>query len=121
MFQSTRLHSSINWGKATKSCLHQLEVLQNRFIRASLFLPKTTTTNLLYFKFQVLKLKDKVKMEIAKFMFRVKNKMLPISFDNYFTNLNEIHKYNTGQKAKSGYYHHSFKSEFGRNDLIMSA
>ena len=53
-------------------------------------------------------------MKIAKFMFRFKNKMLPISFDNYFTNLSEIHKYNTRQKAKSGYYHHSFNSEFGR-------
>ena len=114
MFQSTLLYSLINRGKATKSCLHQLEVLQNRFIRASLFLPKTTTTNLLCFKFQVLKLKDMVKIEIAKFMFRFKNKMLPIFFDNYFTNLSEIHKYNTRQKAKSGYYHHSFNSEFGR-------
>ena len=36
-------------------------------------------------------------MEIAKFMFRFKNKMLPISFDNYLTNLSEIHKYNTRQ------------------------
>ena len=53
-------------------------------------------------------------MKIAKFMFRFKTKMLPISFDNYFTNLSEIHKHNTRQKAKSGYYHHSFNSEFGR-------
>ena len=74
MFQSTLLYSLINWEKATKSCLHQLEVLQNRFTRASLFLSKTTTTNLLHFKFQVVKLKDMVKMEIAKFMFRFKNK-----------------------------------------------
>ena len=116
MFQSTLLYL-INWGRATKSCLHQLEVFQNRFIGASLFLPKSTTTNLLYFKFQVLKLKDKVKMKIAKFMLRFKNKTLPISFDNYFTNLNEIHKYNTKQKAESAYYHHSFNSEFGRKRL----
>ena len=80
------------------SYLHQLEVLQNTFIKASLFLLKTTTTNLLYFKFQDLKLKDLVKMEITKFMFRFKNKMLPISFDNYFINLSETHKYNTRQK-----------------------
>ena len=56
-------------------------------------------------------------MEIAKFMFRFKNKILPIFFDNYFTNLSEIHKYNTRQKAKSGYYHHSFNSEFGKKRL----
>ena len=40
--------------------------------------------------------------------------MFPISFDNYFTNLCEINKYNTRQKAKSGYYHYSFNSEFER-------
>ena len=56
-------------------------------------------------------------MEIAKFMFNFKNKMLPISFDNYFTNLNEIYKYDTRQKAKSEYYHHSFNSKFGRKRL----
>ena len=43
-------------------------------------------------------------MEIAKFMFKFKNKLLnsSISFDNYFTNLSEIHKYNTRQRAGSG-------------------
>ena len=56
-------------------------------------------------------------MEIAKFMFRFKNKMLLISLDNYITNLSEIHKYNTRQKAKSGYYRHSFNCEFGRMRL----
>ena len=117
MFQSTLSYSLINWERATKLRLHQLEVLQSRCIRANLFLPKTTTTNLLYFKFQVLKLKDMVKMAIAIFMFRFKNKMHPTSFDNYFTNLSEIHKYNTGQKAKSGYHHHSFNSDLGRKRL----
>ena len=58
-----------------------------------------------------------VKMKIAKFMFRFKSKMLPISFDNYFTNLSEIQKCNTRQKAKNGYYHHSFNSKFGRKPL----
>ena len=56
-------------------------------------------------------------MEIANLLFKFKNKMLPISFDNYFTNLSKIHKYNTRRKAKSGYYHHSFSSKFGRQQL----
>ena len=56
-------------------------------------------------------------MEIAKFMFRFKNKILPISFDNYFTNLSKIDKYNTKQKAKNGFYHHSFSSEFRRKQF----
>ena len=39
-------------------------------------------------------------MNIAKFMFRFKNKMLPISFNNFFTNRKEIHKYILDKKPK---------------------
>ena len=88
-----------------------------KYIYKSKFLPKTATTSLLYFKFQVVQLKDMVKIKIAKFMFRFKNKMLPNSVNNYFNNHSEIHKYYSRQKAKSGYYHHLFNSEFGRKRL----
>ena len=64
--------------------------------------------------FQVLKSKDIAKIEIAKFMFKFKNKIFFISFVNYLTNLNEIYKYNTRQKAISEYYHHSFNSIIGK-------
>ena len=56
-------------------------------------------------------------MKIANFIFRFNNKMLTISFDNYFTSLGEIYKYNTRQVAKSRSYYHSFNSEFGRKQL----
>ena len=52
---------------------------------------------------------------------KCKNKMLPISFDNYFTNFNETHKYSTRQKVKSGYYDLHLIAIFGENDSIMSA
>ena len=55
-------------------------------------------SNLLYTKFCVLKLDDVIKMELAKFMFKFNNKMLPNSFNNYFLWLDKIHKYNTRQK-----------------------
>ena len=54
MFQSTLLYSLINWRRAAKSYLYQLGVLQNKFLRASIFLPKTVATNLLFFKIQKL-------------------------------------------------------------------
>ena len=36
-------------------------------------------------------------MEFAKFIFKFNNKMLPESFDCYFTKLDNIHKHNTRQ------------------------
>ena len=58
-----------------------------------------------------------VNMEIAKFMSRFKNKMPLISFDNYFTNLNETHKFN---KLKVDIIIIYLITNLGGNDLIMS-
>ena len=117
MFHSVISYYLINWGRTTNSCLHQLEVLQNKFIRASLFLPRNSPIDYLYGKFQALKLKDMIKFEFAKFIFKFKNNMLPLSFSNYFVDLTKIHKHNTRQKSAGGYYHHTFDSEFGRKRL----
>ena len=80
MFHSVISYSLINWGRTTNSCLHQLEVSQNKFIRASLFLPRNSPIDCLYVKFQTLKLKNMIKFEFAKFIFKFKNNMLPLSF-----------------------------------------
>ena len=74
MFHSVTLYSLINWGRTTNLCLHQLEVLQNKFIRPSLFLPRNSPIDCSNDKFQTIKLKDLIKFEFAKFIFRFKNK-----------------------------------------------
>ena len=98
MFHFHLQYSLINWGRAYKSHYHNLVFLQNKILRASLFLAMHYPTNLLYTKFCVLKRDDMIKMELAKFMFKFSNKMLPNSFNNYFLRLDKIHKYNTRQK-----------------------
>ena len=89
MFHSVILYSLINWGRTTSSCLHQLEVLQNKF--SSLFLPRNSPIDCVWVKFQILKLKDMIKFEFAKFIFKFENNMLPLSLNNYFVDLNKIH------------------------------
>ena len=117
MFQSHLQYSLLNWGRACKSNLHKLEVLQNKIIRACLFCPLQYHTNLLYCRFNVLKLKDMINMEIAKFMFKFNNNMLPSSFDNYFTRLDEVHNYNTRQKMRNEYFQTYIGSENGKKTL----
>ena len=56
-------------------------------------------------------------LEFAKFIFKCKNNMLPLSFNCYFVDFNKIHKHNTRQKSVCGYYHHTFDSEFRRKRL----
>ena len=117
MFLLTLLFSLIHWGRATKSCLRQLQILQNIFIRASLFYQKPLLLICCGLNFRVLKLNEMFKIENAKFLLEFKNKLLPISFVIYFTNLNEIHQHDNRQKAKRGYYYHSLNSEFGSRRL----
>ena len=102
MFHSVILCSLIVWKGTRNSCLHQLEVLQNKFIRACLFLPRSFAIDSLYVKFQTLKLNGIIRLEIAKFIFKSKNSMLPLSFNNDFVNLNKIHKHNIRQKLIAG-------------------
>lgn len=120
MFNSVILYSLINWGRASNSLIHKVEVLQNKFIRASMFCSRDCPTNYLYSKFQTLKLNDMIRMEFAKFMYKYNNHMLPSSFNSYFTKLDQIHRYDTRQKSKGAFFHHAIHTEFGRKNLQHS-
>ena len=43
-------------------------------------------------------------MEIAKFIFKFNNQMLPDFFNNYFTKLDNVHNYNTRQKTRAEFF-----------------
>ena len=106
----------IAWDRAAESHLDKLSPLQNKILRA-LFRLLHSPTNYSYSKCRVLKLEDMTKMEKAKFMFKYKNKMLPISFDNYFLKLEKVHKYNTRQKIRNVYFQIHPRTESCRKAL----
>ena len=43
-------------------------------------------------------------MEIAEFMFKFNNQVLPDFFNNYFTKLGNVYIYNTRQKTRAEYF-----------------
>ena len=53
LFHSVILYSLINWGRTTNSCLHQLEVLQNKFITASSFLTRNSLIDFFMLNFKL--------------------------------------------------------------------
>ena len=83
MFHSVLQYSLIYWGRASKHLLYKIKTLQNRFLRASLFRLSRFSVNALYFEFGVLKFDDMIDMELAKFIFRYSNDMLPNYFNSY--------------------------------------
>ena len=117
MFHSHLQYSLLNWGRSSKSYLQQLKILQNKVLRAILFRPKQFPTTLLYSNLNISKLDDMINMEFAKFMFKFNNKMLPESFDCYFTKLDNIHKHNTRQKHRNECYQFHTSSESRKKTL----
>ena len=105
-FHSVIQYSLLNWGRAFKSQLHRIKILQNRFLRASLFLDSRTSINVLYNEFRVLKLEDITDMELVKFVFKFSHKMLSRYFNNYFRSLETIQDHNSCQKAKKRFFPH---------------
>ena len=75
----------------------------------------------MYSKFGVLKLEDMMNMEIAKFMFKFYNKMLPNSFESYFTKLDSIHSYNTRQKSTNEFFTIVPELKWEKRNFIISA
>ena len=78
---------------------------------------KQVRTNLFYSKLKILKLKDMIAMEYAKFILKFKNHTLPDSFNYYFTKLESVHKHNTKQKQRNEYFQFRISSESGRKTL----
>ena len=56
-------------------------------------------------------------MEIAKFMFKFNNQMLPDFFNNYFTKPDNVYNYNTRQKTRAEFFQYFVASESRRNTL----
>ena len=94
-------YSLINWGSANKSTINPLEKLQKLL-------------ELVCFAIKELQLETFCQiscaktLECAKFMYKFENGLLPISFNNYFTNLKSIHLYNTQYKEKSKIFFQDF-------------
>ena len=104
MFHSVIKYFLLNWGRASKSQFHSIEILGNRFTRATLFHDSRTSINALYNEFRVL-LKDMIDMEFVKLVFKFFNHMLPRYFYNYFRSPETIYDHNTHQKAKKDFFH----------------
>ena len=60
LFHSQLQYSLLNWGRATKTHLHKLEILQKKIIRACYFRPRFQHSILLYSKLGFVKLDDMI-------------------------------------------------------------
>jgi len=86
------------WGNASKECLNKVFRLQKRALRIISNSHFLCSTKPLFEKYNVLNVFDMYEKEMAIFMYKYKNDLLPRSFNGIFVNHQEIHSYNTRNK-----------------------
>ena len=86
------------WGKAYKTHLYDLVVLQNKAMRIIDGVPPRTNVD----KFEIeniLTVKHIYNYNIGLFMYKYVNKMTPGVFDNFFSSISDIHQQDTRNAA----------------------
>ena len=83
------------WGKAYKTHLNDLVVLQNKAMRIINGVPPRTNMDNFYIENNILTVKLIYNYSIGLFMYKYINKMTPDVFDNFFSSISDIHQYET--------------------------
>ena len=76
-----------------------------------------TKTAELYSKHKILNIPDLFKLSVAKFMYSFYNGGLPNHFDNYFTEIASVHKYQKRLASLQKYYLPRMKTSLGQLSL----
>ena len=93
------------WGCANETTLYPLNILHNKILRCLLSVEsKRLCINSLYLQSNLLKLNDIYLCEVAKFMFRFENNLLPPIFHKYFLKLSDVHTHSTHSVARRVYF-----------------
>ena len=92
------------WGKTYDTHLHHLIILQNKVIRIINGVPPRTNVDNLYLMHDILSVKRLYSDNVALFMYKYSNQLLPDVFDNFFSKLADVHEYNTRNASAQHVY-----------------
>ena len=82
------------------------------------FAEKVRVTNLqLYYQYEFLQLSDIHALEIAKFMHRYENDLVPPVFKHYFTPLKKVHNYCTRSQRNKVFFTPQVSTEVDKTSL----
>ena len=104
-----------NLGSTFKTYLSKLKVLQNKAMRAISGVGWSESATPLYQRYEILKVEDMYKLELAKFMHSLVSQSLPPSLINYFADLKIISNRNIRSKTKGNLKTPLFKSSKTQN------
>ena len=90
-------YCNVIWGHAAESTLDPIFKLQKRAIRIMTNTRKRESTKLLFQKMKILRLPEMYKFSALHFTYKFKNNLLPLPFQNFYTENRAHHNHATRQ------------------------
>ena len=107
------IYGIIVWSNSYPTTLQPIFKLQKKIVRIITFSKFDEHSSPLFRQLQIIKLADLVIYNVAVFMFKFHNKLLPSIFDSLFTQINKVHRYHTRNAAKESYYLPHVRTNYG--------
>ena len=101
LFYSHVTYGITCWGNACHSVLNPLRVLQNKVIKAMLFKSIFCRIKPLLSQCKLLNIKDLLKLETAKHVYKFQCNSLPTVFNDQYTSISNVHNYRTRASVRN--------------------
>ena len=106
-----------SWGVANKTALKKLQVMQDKILRYITFSPLSNIDHV-YQSLKIMDINQILHLETLKIMYKVYNRSLPTSFDEYFIRIN--HNFNTRTKKNTEYKIPLPSTDLGKQSIKYS-
>ena len=103
----------IAWGNTYQTTLQPLFILQKKALRIITFSSYNEHSSPLLKDLNVVKLFHIITFQLAVFMYKFHNNLLPPVFDPYFNSVRMIHNYNTRLSSKMSYAISKVRTNYG--------
>ena len=91
------MYCVIIWGGSNKTTLDPIIKVQKRAVRFISGKPRQTPSEPLFNEHSILRFQQIYKLQVLLFVFKFKHSLLPLVFNNFYINNNDIHGYRTRQ------------------------
>jgi len=105
LFHSHLQYCVIDWGRAYKTVIGPVQVLQNRILKYMTFSKRTSSASNIFKLLKILKVFDLYQLHLEKFMHKYNADILPSYFNNFFSKIHCVQDHATRQQVSGNYYH----------------
>ena len=105
------------WGNTYETTLKPIFILQKKAVRIITFSNIDSCSSPLFKSLELIKLLDIALFQIAIFMYKFHNNVLPAAFHSFFTKVTSVHNYNTRFAAKNSYYLPYARTNYGKFNI----